>query len=116
MISDVADILGNRQAVLARELTKVHEEFLRGTLGELARHLESAPLKGEMTLVVAPANDDESGTTPKGVTLRARVEQLIRHDGLDRKAALKQAAREFGIPRREAYKQLLADGDMPNEE
>jgi 16S rRNA (cytidine1402-2'-O)-methyltransferase len=116
MISDAADILGNRPAVLARELTKIHEEFLRGTLVELAKRLQAAPLKGEITLVVGPATEDVSDSTPKGVTLRGRVEQLIRQDGLDRKAALKQAAREFGMPRREAYKQLLADGDIPNEE
>ena len=115
MLSDAAEILGPRPAVLARELTKLHEEFLRGTLADLAKKLNSAPLKGEFTLVIGPPVPEDAAA-PKGLTLRQRVEQLIRTDALDRKAALKQAAREFCVPRREAYKQLLQDGDFPSEE
>jgi len=114
MLSDASEILGPRLSALARELTKLHEEFLRGTLNDLAKKLNSTPLKGEFTLVVGPPAERDTAA-PKGLTLRQRVEQLIRSDALDRKAALKQAAREFGIPRREAYKQLLQDGEFPNE-
>jgi 16S rRNA (cytidine1402-2'-O)-methyltransferase len=113
MLSDAAEILGPRPAALARELTKLHEEFLRGTLADLAAKLKSTPLKGEFTLVVGPSTHQDAA--PKGLTLRQRVEQLIRAESLDRKAALKQAAREFGIARREAYKQLLRDGEFTNE-
>jgi 16S rRNA (cytidine1402-2'-O)-methyltransferase len=116
MLSDAADILGGRQGVLARELTKLHEEFLRGTLGDLAKKLRTVPVKGEITVVVGPAIKQDTAALPKDITLRVRVEQLIREAGLDRKAALKQAAREFGIARREAYKQLLVDSEFPNEE
>jgi 16S rRNA (cytidine1402-2'-O)-methyltransferase len=107
-LSDAAQILGPRQAVLGREITKLHEEFLRGTLAELASRLSESPARGEMTLVVAPP---ATGATsiPKGITLRACVEQLVNEEKLGRKAALKQAAREFGLQRREAYKQLLLD-------
>lgn len=115
MLSDAAEILGPRPAALARELTKLHEEFLRGTLNDLAKKLNSDPLKGEFTLVVGPPMEQDAAA-PKGLTLRQRVEQLISTESLDRKAALKQAAREFGIPRREAYKQLLQDGDFSSEE
>ena len=114
MLSDAAEILGPRPAALARELTKLHEEFLRGTLDELAKKLNTLPLRGEFTLVVGPST--HQAAAPKGLTLRQRVEQLIRTESLDRKAALKQAAREFGVPRREAYKQLLQDGEFTNEE
>jgi 16S rRNA (cytidine1402-2'-O)-methyltransferase len=116
MLSDAAEFLGARQAVLARELTKLHEEFLRGTLADLEKKLRAVPLKGEITVVIGPALKHDATALPKQITLRARVEQLIREAGLDRKAALKQAAREFGIARREAYKQLLLDGELPNEE
>jgi 16S rRNA (cytidine1402-2'-O)-methyltransferase len=116
MIDDAAEILGERQGALARELTKLHEEFLRGTLGELAEKLKSTTVKGEITLVVGPPATQSPATVPKNLTLRQRVEQLIRETALDRKAALKQAAREFGIARREAYKLLLQDGDFPNQE
>jgi 16S rRNA (cytidine1402-2'-O)-methyltransferase len=115
MLDDAAEILGDRHATLARELTKLHEEFLRGTLRDLARKLKSAPVKGEITLVVGPP-DEQDSAAPKGISLRQRVEQLIREAALDRKAALKQAARDFGIARREAYKQLLQDGDFASED
>jgi 16S rRNA (cytidine1402-2'-O)-methyltransferase len=115
MLADAADILGPRRAVLARELTKLHEEFLRGTLIELAKRIRETPVKGEITLVIGPPDQQDSAAVPAGITLRERVEQLIRDANLDRKAALKQAAREFGIPRREAYKQLLLEGDIHNE-
>jgi 16S rRNA (cytidine1402-2'-O)-methyltransferase len=114
MLSDAVEILGARPAALARELTKLHEEFLRGTLNDLAVKLNTTPLKGEFTLVVGPPAEQDPAA-PKGLTLRQRVEQLIRTQSLDRKAALKQAAREFGIARREAYKQLLQDGDFPHD-
>jgi 16S rRNA (cytidine1402-2'-O)-methyltransferase len=115
MLSDASEILGPRPAALARELTKLHEEFLRGTLDDLAKKLNVTPLKGEFTLVVGPPAPQNSIAAPKGLTLRQRVEQLISADKMNRKAALKQAAREFGIPRREAYKQLLQDGEFTNE-
>jgi 16S rRNA (cytidine1402-2'-O)-methyltransferase len=116
MLGDAAEILGNRESVLARELTKLHEQFLRGALSDLAKQLKATSLKGEITLVVGPLVKQDSAPVPKGITLRRRVEQLIHNDGLARKAALKQAAREFGLTRREAYKQLLLDGDSSNEE
>jgi 16S rRNA (cytidine1402-2'-O)-methyltransferase len=116
MLGDAAEILGQRQAVLARELTKLHEEFVRGTLSDLARKLKSTLVKGEITLVVGPPDKHDPAAHPRELTLRQRVEQLIRESTLDRKAALKQAAREFGIARREAYKLLLQDGDFPNQE
>jgi 16S rRNA (cytidine1402-2'-O)-methyltransferase len=115
MLSDAAEILGPRPSALARELTKLHEEFLRGTLNDLAKKLNATPLKGEFTLVVGPPAPQDATAAPKGLTLRQRVEQLIRSESLDRKAALKRAAREFGIPRREAYKQLLQEGELANE-
>jgi 16S rRNA (cytidine1402-2'-O)-methyltransferase len=116
MLHDAAEILGERPAVLAREITKLHEEFLRGTLHDLARKLKAASIKGEFTLVVGAPSKQDSIAAPKGFTLRQRVEQLIREAALDRKAALKQAAREFGIARREAYKLLLLDGDFGDQE
>ena len=106
-LADAAEILGKRPAVVARELTKLHEEFARGTLADLAARYREKPPKGEITLLIGPG---ESGAAPQGaaeISLAARVEQLEREQGLDRKAALKQAARERGLNRREAYRQLL---------
>jgi 16S rRNA (cytidine1402-2'-O)-methyltransferase len=107
-LSDAADILGSRHAVVAREVTKIHEEFLRGSLGELRDAARKRAPRGEITLMIGPAVEGEPQAIP-AVSLKQRVEQLEAEAGLDRKAALKMAARERGIGKREAYKQLLLE-------
>jgi 16S rRNA (cytidine1402-2'-O)-methyltransferase len=107
-LSDAADLLGSRQAVVARELTKIHEEFLRGSLAELRDAARARPPRGEITLLIGPAVEGEPQAAP-ALSLRGRVEQLEAEMGMDRKAALKQAARERGLGKREAYKQLLLE-------
>ena len=107
-LADAAEILGGRHAVVAREVTKIHEEFLRGTLGELRDAARQREPRGEITLLIGPAAEGEAQAVP-AVSLRKRVAQLESELGLDRKAALKQAARERGLGKREAYKQLLLE-------
>jgi 16S rRNA (cytidine1402-2'-O)-methyltransferase len=107
-LADAADILGARHAVVAREVTKIHEEFLRGSLGELRDAARLRAPRGEITLLIGPAEDGDVQAAPS-VSLKQRVEQLEAESGLDRKAALKQAARERGLGKREAYKQLLLE-------
>ncbi len=111
-VADALELLGDRPAVLAREVTKLHEEFLRGWLSELRSRLKGKPPKGEITLLIGAAAGGHAAApspAPLTGTLAARIEQLMREQGLDRKAALKQAAREHGLTRREAYKQLLLE-------
>ena len=107
-LADAADILGSRHAVVAREVTKIHEEFLRGSLPELRDAARKRAPRGEITLLIGPAVDGEAQAVP-AVSLKERVEQLEAESGLDRKAALKQAARERGLGKRDAYKQLLLE-------
>jgi 16S rRNA (cytidine1402-2'-O)-methyltransferase len=107
-LRDAAEILGARPAAVARELTKIHEEFVRGSLHELAEQFAKRKVKGELTLVVGPPELEAKHVSSTTGSIRERVEALMKTDDLDRKAALKQAAREMGIPRREAYKRLLA--------
>ncbi len=106
-LRDALSVLGPRPAVIARELTKVHEEFLRGTLEELLERVRRKALRGEMTLLVGPGAAQRPAAAE--LPLAKRVEQIMREDKVDRKAALKQAARERGLPKREAYKQLLLE-------
>jgi 16S rRNA (cytidine1402-2'-O)-methyltransferase len=102
-LEDVAAILGPRPVVVARELTKLHEEFLRGTADEVLAMLRARDsVKGEITLLIAGGAAAPATTVS---SVRERVEQLIREDHLDRMSALKQAARERGISKREAYRQ-----------
>jgi 16S rRNA (cytidine1402-2'-O)-methyltransferase len=113
MLRDTAEILGARPAVVAREITKIHEEFLRGTLPELAAQAVNSPPRGEITVLVGPATPetiaDPDAALAAVLSLSARVAQLERDEGLDHKAALKQAARERGLNKRDAYKRLLLE-------
>src|ERR1700684_668201 len=91
-LSDAADILGTRHAVVAREVTKIHEEFLRGSLAELRDAARKRAPRGEITLMIGPAVEGEPQTVPS-VSLKQRVEQLEAETGLDRQGAVKNAAR-----------------------
>jgi 16S rRNA (cytidine1402-2'-O)-methyltransferase len=110
-LSDALECLGRRQAVIAREITKVHEEFLRGDLAELLVRVQQQPVRGEITVLIGPPLPGGEKTHELCATpLRHRVEQIMRERQIDRKAALKLAARERGLTKREAYKQLLSGG------
>ena len=100
--------LGNRTACIAREVTKLHEEFRRGKLSELFTSLQERPAKGEITLLIG-AEDPADARTPANSmqSLAERVEELIHQAKLDRKEALKLAAKERGITRREAYDKIV---------
>ncbi|MCU0537853.1 MAG: 16S rRNA (cytidine(1402)-2'-O)-methyltransferase [Hydrococcus sp. Prado102] len=101
-LSDLADILGeNRQIVLARELTKVHEEFWRGTIeGAIAFYTTRTP-KGEFTLVVAGTSSEENLVlSPE--ELKIELKQLI-EQGMTRSQASRQLAQLTNIPRRQIY-------------
>ena len=107
-LADALDVLGPRPAVVAREITKIHEEFLRGNLTELLGAARQRAPRGEITLLIGPG-DGLPQTADTTISLKQRVAQLEAEAGLDRKAALKQAARERGLAKREAYKQLLLE-------
>ena len=106
-LKDALDILGPRPAVIAREVTKVHEEFLRGSLPELLEQMRRKAPRGEMTLLIGPG--PRQGPAATDVPLTKRIEQLMREQKVDHKTALKQAARERGLTKREAYKRLLIE-------
>jgi 16S rRNA (cytidine1402-2'-O)-methyltransferase len=108
-LADAADILGPRPAVIAREVTKMHEEFLRGPLPELLEAARKRAPRGEITLLIGPGDPQAQQQAEPRVSLKQRVEQLEAESGVDRKAALKQAARERGLGKREAYKLLLLE-------
>jgi 16S rRNA (cytidine1402-2'-O)-methyltransferase len=107
-IADAREILGDRCACLAREVTKLHEEFRRGLLSELSASLEARPARGEITLLIGPEDPTEARANLDSTqSLSERVDELIRQAKLDRKDALKLAAKERGLTRRAAYGQLL---------
>jgi 16S rRNA (cytidine1402-2'-O)-methyltransferase len=105
-LADVVEVLGpDRPVVVARELTKIHEEFLRGTAGEVAQTLNArGEVKGEITLLIGKAAEGVSA--PRRVSVRERVEEIMREEKVDEKAALKKVAKERGISKSEAYREL----------
>jgi 16S rRNA (cytidine1402-2'-O)-methyltransferase len=107
-IADAREILGDRPACLAREVTKLHEEFLRGKLSEIAVSLEQRPARGEITLLIGtPDTSQARNHADSTQSLAARVEELMHQAKLDRKDALKLAAKERGLTRRAAYSQIV---------
>lgn len=99
----IEETLGPRPVVVARELTKIHEEFLRGAAAEVRAELESRDaVKGEITLLVGKAVDPPPDETP----LAEAVDALVRA-GAPRMDAIKQVARRRGLSKREVYDRLL---------
>jgi 16S rRNA (cytidine1402-2'-O)-methyltransferase len=115
-VAEAQEILGDRPACLAREVTKLHEEFRRGKLSALAASLAERPARGEITLLIGPSDPgDERVHSESAQSLSDRVEELIRQAKLDRKDALKLAAKERGLTRRAAYDQMVQSKDAPGE-
>jgi 16S rRNA (cytidine1402-2'-O)-methyltransferase len=115
-LADAREILGEREAAVARELTKLHEEIARGRLGELAaRFADAGAARGEMVLVIdreliaeARAGKDDAASRVAHASVAVRVAAL-EAEGLDQRAALKRAARELGLTRDEAYRRLVSE-------
>lgn len=111
-LADACEILGDRPACLAREVTKLHEEFRRGSLAEISASLTDKPARGEITLLIGPVPfEDKSAHRGTSQSLAERVDELIRQAKLDRKEALKLAAKERGLTKRAAYQELHLSAD-----
>ena len=106
-LSDALEILGSRPAAIARELTKLHEQFLRGTLAELLDSLEQQPARGEMVLLIEGASEEAAPKIESEVDLLAAVEAKMQEENLDKMSALKLVARSLGISKSEAYRRIL---------
>ena len=109
-LSDVVEVLGqNRHVVIAREVTKLHEEFLRGRASEVLETLKSRDgVKGEITLLIGKAEEAEARVStgdPARPGVRQRLGQIMAEEKLDEKAALKKLAKERGISKSEAYRE-----------
>ena len=98
-LRDIAKVLADRPLVVARELTKMHEEFLRGTAQSIAQELRSrASVKGEFTLVVGGTPEKTETGDP------LRVVQELEAEGVPRMDAIKAAAKRLGLSKREVYR------------
>lgn len=106
-LEDIVEGLGpERHVVIAREVTKLHEEFLRGRAADVLETLKSrGDVKGEITLLIA--KPDETARSPVArIPIRQRVDQIMSEEEVDEKAALKKIAKEMGMSKSEAYREL----------
>ena len=115
-LTDLRAVLGERRAVAARELTKIHEEFVRGTLQELSVHFSSNRPRGEFTLLIAgaqgalePVAATGAGDEKSDAAIRQQVEQMI-SAGENKKDAIKKTASKLGLSRRRVYQLLIDSG------
>jgi 16S rRNA (cytidine1402-2'-O)-methyltransferase len=110
-LADVAEILGSaRHVVVAREVTKLHEEFLRGRAGEVLENLKAREaVRGEITLLIGKPESSDAHVSADASSARLpicqRMEQIMAEEKLDEKAALKKVAKERGISKSEAYRE-----------
>ncbi|MGH9499228.1 MAG: 16S rRNA (cytidine(1402)-2'-O)-methyltransferase [Terriglobales bacterium] len=109
-LEDVVEVMGAaRHVVVAREVTKLHEEFLRGRAADVLETFKSrGEVKGEITLIIGKAEKGEAGVEMGGArpAIRQRLQQIMADDKLDEKAALKKIAKEMGVSKSEAYREL----------
>jgi len=104
-LEDVLKLLGDRPLVLARELTKLHEEFLRGPVSEVLHRLKRRPVKGEVTVLLGAAEEGSRRSALPERSIQEDLDQTMAEQGIDERAALKAVAKARGISKSEAYRQ-----------
>ena len=103
-VEDMLDVFGDRRAVVTRELTKIHEETIRGTLSEILKHLQTGSIKGEFTVIVHGASAEP---LKQDIDTTEYLKNLMLHRGLSKKEAIATAADELGLPKKDVYKESL---------
>jgi 16S rRNA (cytidine1402-2'-O)-methyltransferase len=111
-LQDVLKNMGDRPVVLARELTKLHEEFLRGSTSEVLDRLRNKPVKGEVTVLLGPSENHVARAAPARSIL-ADLRRTMTKQGLDERAALKAVAKQRGLSKSEAYRQWQSEKSGP---
>jgi len=109
-LEDLVDILGpQRHVVIAREVTKIHEEFLRHKAAEALAELKARDeIRGEITLLIGKA-DEQGQPAVEQKNARARVRELMQKEKLDQRDAMKRVAKEMGLSKSEVYRELQKD-------
>ena len=110
-LADAREVLGEREAAVARELTKLHEEVVRGRLSELLERFSAeGAARGEMVLVIdRDVIEEEGGGAARAAASVAGLVAAFEAEGLDHRVALKRAARQLGLTRDEAYRRLTSE-------
>ncbi len=105
-LADMADLFPERKAVLVKEITKLHEEVLRGTIGEIQVRMEDVKTAGEFVILVEGRPQETASSSEDAL---AEIRSLMKR-GLGRKEAVKRIAEEYGLSRKELYDRSLSGG------
>jgi 16S rRNA (cytidine1402-2'-O)-methyltransferase len=106
-LKDIHDILGNRRMAVARELTKIHEEIVRGTVEEIIKAFEGKKIRGEVTIILEGAKREAE---QKIEGIKEAIQRIINEEGVSRSEAARRVAIRLGISKKEAYKESLKVG------
>ncbi|PSH03570.1 MAG: 16S rRNA (cytidine(1402)-2'-O)-methyltransferase [Acidobacteria bacterium] len=111
-LEDITEVLGGcRHVVVAREVTKIYEEFVRATAAEaLANFKQRDEVRGEITLLIGRAEEQHGVPAVTQKNARTRVRELMKSEEIDEKEAMKRVAKEMGISKSEVYRELQKDG------
>ena len=105
-LENMLAVYGDRPVVLVRELTKIYEEYTRGSISELVAFLEENPLKGECLLIVEGAKEEELDL--EEVDLIQEIDTLVQ-EGMKKNQAIKQVAKQYGLQKSELYARYHQD-------
>jgi len=103
-VEDILQVFGDRKAVVTRELTKVHEETIRGSLTDVLGRLNTGSTKGEFTIILHGATGTKA---EQHLDTKEYLKNLMLHRGLTKKEAISAAAEELGLPKKDVYKESL---------
>ncbi len=106
VLTEIMAVLGDRQAVLCRELTKKYEQYMRGTLSQLQHALAAQGTRGEFVILVAGAEPENPAAADGNVDYASLVQELM-DQGVDKKEAVRMVARRCGVPKRSVYQAAL---------
>ena len=104
-LQDISEILGDRQIAVSRELTKIYEETLRGTVSGISESLSGKKIKGEITLVISGAIKNRAGLSTEEI--RARFQEARKDPESSTRDIIDALSEELAMPRKEIYKQVL---------
>lgn len=109
-LADIVDVLGAaRRVVIAREVTKLHEEFLRLSAVEALEEMKSRDeVRGEITLLIGKP-EEHGAPVVERKNARTRVRELMKSENLDEREAMKRVAKEMGVSKSEVYRELQKD-------
>jgi len=111
-LEDIVEVLGaHRHVVVAREVTKIYEEFVRDTAAEVLESFKKRDeIRGEITILIGRAEEQHGPPAVKLKNARSRVRELMKAEEIDEKEAMKRVAKEMGISKSDVYRELQKDG------